>query len=280
MRIATRTLLTLILALALATVAVAQSKPNIGRVLIVVKDLATKQEIASVEPGGTVDLPAGTRVRLIMSARPTGSARGPIYPATTFSETATGGVAITRTNTENSSADVEIPRGKSAGRTEVIRYQITDNRVPADLRTGSFRIRVAPATATDTQVGSGAVLSGSRAEQLTRMLYQAILLRDLDPGAQGSIDAIANGGYDALVRVAVGMANSEESRDRLAGTSAEQRLAALYRNLLGLNPDQADSRQWSEDLRRLNDGRIADVVSDIVQSDRFRERNNLVGTRY
>ncbi|HEX9940858.1 MAG TPA: hypothetical protein VGG03_02480 [Thermoanaerobaculia bacterium] len=283
MRIASRTLLTLILGVALAVTAFAAqgAKPNIGQVLIIVKDLATKQEIGSVEPGGTITIPAGSRVRLIMSALPTGAARGPLYPETTFSETSAGGVTITRSNVENSSADVEIPRGKANGRTEVIRYQITESWVPANLRTGSFRIRVAPAgTVAEDQASGGAVFSGSRAEQLTRMLYQGILMRDLDSGAQGSIDAIANGGYDALVRVATGIAGSEESRVRLAGTSMEQRLASLYRHLLGITPEQADARQWSSDLRRMNDGQIADVVADIVQSDRFRERNNLVGVRY
>src|SRR3712207_999314 len=99
MRIATRTLFTLLMCLALAATAFAQgtvqqdtaqrnqgNKPNIGAVEIIVKDINTKQDIAIVEPGGTVELPAGARVRLIMSALPTGSARGPVYPATTFSD--------------------------------------------------------------------------------------------------------------------------------------------------------------------------------------------------
>jgi hypothetical protein len=281
MRIAKRTLITLIVGVVLAATATAQRpKPNIGQVLIVVKDITTKAEIGSVEPGGTIDLPAGTRVRLIMSALPTGGGHGPLYPVTTFSETATGGVAITRTNAENSSADVEIPRGKNTGRIETIRYRITDTWVPAELRTGSFRIRIAPpSAASNTQVG-GAVFPGTRAEQLTRLLYNAILMRDPDPGARGFTDAIANGDYGSLVQAAVDIANSQESRIGLATTPPEQRLTSIYRSLLGLTPQQADSRQWDADLQQMRQGRIADVVSAIVQSDRFRERNNLVGVRY
>ncbi len=299
MRIATRTLYTLLTCLALAATAFAQgtvqqdtaqrnqgNKPNIGAVEIIVKDINTKQDIAIVEPGGTVELPAGSRVRLIMSALPTGSARGPMYPATTFTDAsqAKGGVTITRSNSENSTADLMLGNVKNSRRTETIRYQISDTWVPANLRTGSFSVRVIPGA--DTPAGGTGTSTGTstdmaaRAEELTRLLYQGILLRDLDPGAQGSVDAIRTGGYDALVRVATGIAGSEESRVRLAATPAEQRLASLYQILLGITREQADPQQWQSDLNLMSQGRIADVVSGIVQSDRFRTRNNLVGVRY
>ena len=288
MRIATRTLLTLLMILALAVTAFAQgNKPNIGAVEVIIKDISTKQDIAIVEPGGTVELPAGTRVRLIMSALPTGSARGPLYPATTFTDAsqAKGGVTITRSNAENSTADLLLSNLKSGSRTETIRYQISDTWVPANLRTGSFSVRVVPGS--DTVPGSVSTGSASpstdiasRAEELTRLLYQGILLRDPDPGAQGSIDAIRTGGYDAFVKVAVGIAGSEESRLRLSTTPPEQRLASLYQIFLGIDRAQADPQQWQTDLSLLSRGQIADVVSGIVQSDRFRQRHNLVGVRY
>jgi hypothetical protein len=284
MRIATRPLLTLLIGLVLATTAFAQSnKPNIGAVEIIIKDISTKQDIAIVEPGGTVELPAGSRVRLIMSALPTGSARGPMYPATTFTDAKGGsGVTITRSNSENSTADLLLSNVKSGSRTETIRYQISDTWVPANLRTGSFSVRVVPGS-TSTESVSGTSTSTDlavRAEELTRLLYQGILLRDPDPGAQGATDAIRTGGYDALVKVATGIAGSEESRVRLAATPAEQRLASLYQILLGINRNQVDPQQWQSDLNLMNQGRIADVVSGIVQSDRFRTRHNLVGVRY
>lgn len=288
MRIATRTLLTFLMCLVLATVAFAQgSKPNIGSVEIIVKDINTKQDIAIVQPGGTVELAAGSRVRLIMSALPTGSARGPLYPATTFTDAsqAKGGVTITRSNAENSTADLVLSNVKSGSRTETIRYQISDTWVPANLRTGSFAVRVVPGSETVTgPVSTGGVGTSTsisaRAEELTRLLYQGILLRDPDPDAQGSIDAIRTGGYDAFVKVATGIAGSEESRVRLSATPPEQRLAALYQIFLGIDRSQADPQQWQSDLNLLNQGRMADVVSGIVQSDRFRQRHNLVGVRY
>lgn len=284
MRIATRTLLTLLICLALATTAFAQgNKPNIGAVEIIIKDISTKQDIAIVEPGGTVELQAGSRVRLIMSALPTGSARGPLYPATTFTDAKGGsGVTITRSNSENSTADLLLSNVKSGSRTETIRYQISDTWVPANLRTGSFSVRVVPGsgTSTNTPPATTSTNIADRAEEFTRLLYQGILLRDPDPGAQGSTDAIRTGGYDAFVRVATGIAGSEESRVRLAATPPEQRLASLYQILLGIDRSQADPQQWQADLNLMNQGRIADVVSGILQSDRFRQRHNLAGVRY
>ena len=170
MRIATRTLLTLILGTVLATMAAAQanSKPNIGQVQIVVKNIDTKEDIGTVVSGGTIELPAGTRVRLIMEALPTGSARGPVYPATTFSDVSKGGVTITRSHSENSTADLMVNRVKSGSRSETVRYQITDTWVPANLRTGSFTIRVTPAS-DSAGVAAGEATGGALGARCTRL---------------------------------------------------------------------------------------------------------------
>jgi hypothetical protein len=272
MRIATRTFLTLTLLLTASLAALAQgTKPNIGQVMIVVKDINSKEEIGSVLPGETIDLPAGTRVRLIMSALPTGNARGPLYPDTVFSDTSGGAVTIVRSNVDNSTADLVLNRTKNAGRVETIHYQINDTWVPEHLRKGSFRIRIDP-SGYQNQTG-GSTIPRARAEQLTRTLYSAILLREPDPGAAGTIDSVATGGQEALVNAAVSIANSEESRRLFnEGTPPEVRLESLYRHLLGLSRDQVDSNQWRTDLLRVADGRITSVVYEMVTSERFRER--------
>lgn len=280
MRIATRTLSTLILGVVLVATAAAQgNKPNIGDVQIVVTDIATRAELGTVEPGGSITLPAGSRVRLVMTALPTGYARGPLYPATTFSDTSAGAVTITRSNAENSTADLVINGGRNVRRTETIRYQITESWVPSHLRSGSFNIRVEPSSlggAYRSSTANNTYYGRSRADELTRVLYRAILMRDPDPGAAGTVESIDTGGYDALVRAAVGIANSDESRRLFdEGRSNEARLESLYRNLLGLSRSQVDSSQWRSDLLRIADGRIDDVVNDIVRSDRFRDRFNL-----
>ncbi|HEX4965133.1 MAG TPA: hypothetical protein VF173_30270 [Thermoanaerobaculia bacterium] len=255
----------------------AKSWPPISRVQVVVRDLSTQQDIGSVEPGGTISVPAGSQVRLILAAVPSGN-RPPVYPAATFSDQSQGGLRFTRTRPENGTADVQVGNAKG-NRGQAVGYQVQDDRVPANLRSGTIYIQVVPGAATPESVGS---LSGSaRAQELTRMLYRAILLRDPDPGAQGTVDSIERGGYDALVQAAVGIANSKESRFQIPqSTNNEERLSALYQNLLGLSADRVDRQQYESDLRRLNQGQIGDVVSGMVQSDRFRSRANVASVRY
>jgi hypothetical protein len=102
-------------------------------------------------------------------------------------------------------------------------------------------------------------------------------MRDLDPGANGTIDSIRNGGYSALVDAAVSIANSNESRSTIPGRGVGpvERLNALYQSLLGLSNTTADQSQWNHDFRAMRDGQIAQVVEGIVRSDRFRSRYSI-----
>jgi hypothetical protein len=286
MRIANRAFVPAVLAAALlcplavrqAEAQSARPRPPIAGVQVVVRDLATQQDLGTVPPGGSISVSAGSHVRLIMTAIPTGN-RAPLYPATIYREQSQGGVRITRSRSENSTADLDV--GEARGRrSQGISYQIQEDWVPTNLRSGTIYLQVVPAAAPPQ---AAAVLSGSaRAQELTRMLYQAILLRDPDPGAQGTVDSIDRGGYEAVVQAAVAIANSDESRNRLPsqGVSNEDRLSSLYQNLLGMSRDQVDRAQYDRDLRRVASGRIADVVSDMVQSARFQSRARVGANRY
>ncbi|HSS47612.1 MAG TPA: DUF4214 domain-containing protein [Thermoanaerobaculia bacterium] len=283
MRLTNRTLVPALLAAALlcplavrqAEAQSARPRPPIAGVQVVVRDLSTQQDLGTVPPGGTISVPAGSHLRLIMTAIPTGN-RAPLYPATVYRDQSQGGVRITRSRSENSTADLDV--GETKGRrSQGISYQIEEDWVPANLRNGSIYLQVVPAAVAPDV---GAALSGSaRAQELTRMLYQAILLREPDPGAQGTVDSIDRGGYDAVVQAAVGIANSDESRNRVRASN-EDRLSSLYQNLLGMSPDQVDRAQYEGDLRRLASGRIADVVSGMVQSARFQSRARVGSNRY
>ncbi|MES1241646.1 MAG: hypothetical protein ABUT39_08500 [Acidobacteriota bacterium] len=247
---------------------------------IVVKDLSTGQEIGVVRPGGSVTLTEGQKVRLIMTAIHPGQGKGPYYPETVFTETepGRGWVRVTRTSQENSSATVEIlrPGNNNRNMTEALNYRITENAgIPNDLRQGSILIRVEPLSASSTYPP---VTSGDySAQDLTNLLYRAILLRDMDPSGQPYVDRIARGGYPELIKVADEMAKSSESRIQIyeRGATREQRLLALYQNLLGLNSRQVDQTQWNRDLDRLRDGQIAEIVSDMVRSERFQDVHDL-----
>jgi len=283
MRIVNRSFLPAVLAAALIfPLAVQQAdaqstkpRPPIAGVQVVVRDLATQQDLGTVPPGGSISVPAGSHVRLIMTAIPTGN-RAPLYPATTYADQSQGGVRITRSRTENSTADLEVGAAKGR-RSQGISYQIQEDWVPTNLRSGAIYLQVVPAAAPEAPA---ATLTGSaRAQDLTRMLYRAILLREPDPGAQGTVDSIDRGGYEAVVQAAVGIANSEESRNRVRASS-EDRLSSLYQNLLGMSLDQVDRQQYEGDLRRVSSGRIADVVSRIVQSTTFQSRTRVGSVRY
>jgi hypothetical protein len=249
------------------------SRANVDAVQIVVRDLTTRQELGTVEPGGTITLPEGAHVRINMTAIPKGSYRNPLYPATEFVDLNRTGVRITRSNEENAAADLEILTMRNPSRIQRIEYRITDTWVPAGLRTGSFSVRVVP------EGGSTrGFFSGDRARDLTRTLYRAILMREPDAGAGATIRTIQRGGYDALVQAGVNLADSDESHIRVyerENVCNQQRLLALYKNLLGLSADQISRSQWDADLRRLDRGDIAQVVENLLRSDRFRSRYDL-----
>lgn len=244
------------------------------------------QDIDTIRPGATLNVPGGSRVRLIMSAYTPGSNR-PIYPVTRYTEDTPGrGITIVESNPENANATIEIaPLGnQQRSRRDVIRYQITDpeNRIPDRLERGSVTINVVPGSTTGQYGQASQDVVGRQAETLTRVLYNAILLREPDTGARGTTQAIERGGYNALVEAAVGIANSDESRIRVyekEGVCNEKRLLALYKNLLGIDASQVDRQQWEADLRRMNNGQIASVVNDLVRSDRFQSRYSVVASQ-
>jgi hypothetical protein len=251
------------------------SRGNIGAVEILVRDLNTRQELGTVEPGGTITLPEGAHVRINMTAIPTGSRRNVLYPATEFTDLNRTGVRITRSSEENAAADLDILPMRNPERVQRIQFRITDPWVPVNLRTGSFNIRVVPE---GERIGSSSYWNGDRARDLTRTLYRAILMREPDRDASGTIRAIQRGGYEALVDAAVDLADSDESRIQVyerENVCNQQRLLSLYKNLLGLSADQISRSQWDADLRRLERGDIGQVVESLLRSDQFRSRYDI-----
>lgn len=250
---------------------------QIAEIRILVSDADTRQELGVVRPGETIEIAEGTRIRMGLQAVPTNRNQKPFFPRTNFRETRQGGaVFFQRVNQEGGSVVAEVVRPKSVGKgqdREVVHYEILDAiAVPANLKRGHFTIEVDPDPATGPIVAHPA----NRAHQLTNLLYRAILLRDLDEaGARGTVESIERGGYNAVVDAARTIAGSEESRIRIyeRNVTNEQRLLALYRDLLGLESAQIDRDEWEANLRRIADGRIVDVVEGMVRSETFRLRH-------
>jgi hypothetical protein len=246
-----------------------------AQVQIQVKDLDTDEILGTVQPGGSFTLSEGDRVRLIMTAPGRGRT---LYPQTEYWEGEPNGgcVRITRASIENANATVEAVGTRS--RAERIGYRIVEDVGLAERwLEGSITLNVEEEEEEAAPAYAPAPAS-SWERDLTNTLYQAILMRDLDePGARSYIDRISRGGHRAVVEIAEEMARSEESRIRLykRGVNNQQRLLALYENLLDLSSDDIDEEDWDEDLRRLNDGRVAEVVGDMVRSRRFREIQEL-----
>jgi hypothetical protein len=255
---------------------------------IVIKDVDSGQEIGSLQPGDRVRVTEGGKIRLIMSAYVPGNDK-PIYPETVYSEAEKnrGAVRITRASRENANVTLELVdiKERHGERSERVNYQILDERVPSRLQNGSFVIDVVasrPAPRPVSEGGGGGWDRpwdpndvNTRPGEMTRRLYQAILLRDPDSGARGWTDQIARDGYLGVLRAADAIADSEESRIGLyrnEGMTHERRLVALYQNLLLMNERDIDRRTWDEDLRRLRDGQVRSVVDTMIRSQRFRER--------
>lgn len=296
MKIASRTILSAAIVALLSPVMAppaeaqrAVNRRDVAGVQILVRNIDDKSEAVRVLPGGTVTIAEGAHVRVNVEVVLDNS-RTPLYPVTEFTDLDRGGIQITRSNAANAAVDLMVLPKKNPNRIQRVGFQIMDNRIPAGMRTGSFNIQVAAPSAVaggSSQPDYGRPGSGNydnhggwgydRARDLTRVLYRGILMRDPDPGAQGTIDAIRNGGYNGLIDAAVSIANSQESRITLAtrGVSAQERLESIYQNLLGLSSSQVDRSTWNDDMRTLNDGHIARVVENIVRSDRFRSRYNI-----
>jgi hypothetical protein len=289
MKIASRTILSAAIAALLCPMVAPPARaqrpiPKIGAITILVRNIDDKSDAVRIESGGTVNLPEGVHVRVNVEAAPANGSRTPMYPNTTFTDLNRSGIQILRANPANAAVDlVIVPLKGNARRIQRIGYKINESYVPANLREGTVNIQVVPGNsaslppATGGSGGSGGGWGDDKARDLTRALYQGILMRDPDPAAQGTTDAIRNGGYNALIDSAVNIANSKESRYAIPGrgVTAEQRLQAMYQGLLGLAPNQVDPGSWRNDLQILNNGHVDQVVQNIVRSDRFRSRYSI-----
>lgn len=257
--------------------------------------LPTDTELGWLNPGDTLVLPPNTEVKLWVEA--VVAHRGPRYPGARYD--VTGGTVVVgdrdrvvvRTNGDhrrvagikNAKPEQGAVVIETFGREgdSVIRYTLLDTieglSVPKELRTSAFTVSVRDDARIVTGGGELPVtVDDGTVEGLVAELYRGILLRDPDPeGLADYSRRIAERGYQGAIETAVEIARSEESRVdvwRRSGIGVEERLEALYRHLLGVEPSRIDDDQWRADLETLRAGDVARVVDEIVRSEAFRER--------
>jgi hypothetical protein len=160
-----------------------------------------------------------------------------------------------------------------------LEYEILDNVGLEDegLRRGTIRVEVSD------KVDQGSSIGHDRADtnDIVTAIYRGILLRDPDPaGAATAEQAIRDNGWDAIVSVARTTAISRESQVDVyqRGISNQQRLVALYGELLDMDASDVDAYVWREQLDRLGRGDISGVVLEMVQSEAFQDHFGIADT--
>jgi hypothetical protein len=262
-----------------AAPAAAQDPGPVKTVRIAVVDPSSGNELTVVSPGQEIVIAPGEELTLrVFEPNPDRRHdRRPLAATFGFGPTETP-LQIVSTSPERGEVIVRLnPTG--AGQRWHVGYKLADRIQLADpsLQLGRVLVRVAgPGTASITGNQSyGTGFYSRSADDIVAAIYRGILLRDPDSGAAGARDDVARNGYDAVLRVAPGIANSEESRVRVyqdKGVSNSQRLEALYRELLGMRRSDVSREQWDSDLAQLERGNIAGVVDAIVRSQQFRTR--------
>lgn len=174
-------------------------------------------------------------------------------------------------------------RSSSRGENAVIGYQILANTaLDGVAREGQIQVQVDGPRA-NSRAAVAPAYDGSRdlsegtANTLLRDLYRGILLREPDPAAAPWRDKIEVGGYNGLVEVARAIAASEESRISVyeRGIGNEQRLAALYLNLLGRQQSQVPRSDWDRGLQLLAARQYPELVTELLGQSGFFTRYRL-----
>lgn len=246
---------------------------------IAVWDAESHREIARIQPGHRVTLEAGDEVmlRVFLSADESDSGEREYYQGT-WSHDDGEAIEVSEINRQKGSAVVTALDGGNAA------MSFSSGDLDEDLVlwvrvTGEAATAPPPTPEPDDPIElplpGGKDLSYSRSGKAVTALYQGILLRAPDAGAQSWVEQIDRGGYRALVNVAASIARSREARVDLyerEDVTTQERVAALYRHLLGREPDVVDSESWDWAVGMIDDGDIAALVEEVVSDQAFRTR--------
>jgi len=250
----------------------AASHNTVQEVRIAVIDPRTNQELGVIAPDDSFELPQNEErlLRVFEPPRPERQERRYLAAEFGFGPSQTG-LELTRRSIPRGEAAVRVRPGGTtmpSGRLHV-GYHIDD-----DVQLANESLRLGRVFAEVVTAGG----SPQRADDLVAALYRGILLRDPDSTAATRRDEIRRGGYAAALRQAREIATSRESEIEVYKRACnQQRLLALYKELLGRDSARIDQNLWRSQLDHLDRGDIEEVVSDLVESREFRERWSLQG---
>ena len=249
------------------------SHNTVEEVRIAVIDPRTSQELTVIAPDGSFQLPQNEErlLRLFEPPRPERQERRYLAAEFGFGPEQTA-LELTRRSPSRGEAGVRVRAGGGAampsGRLHV-GYHIDDDVDLAneDMRLGRVFAEVVPAGQ-----------SLARADELVAALYRGILLREPDAAAAARRDDIRRSGYPGVVRQAREIAASRESEIEVYKRACnQQRLLALYKELLGRDSAQIDQNLWRSQLEHLEAGDVEEVVGDLVEMREFQTRWGLLG---
>jgi hypothetical protein len=250
-----------------AALPAAASHTIVQEVRIAVVDPRTSQELGVIAPDASFELPPNEErlLRVFEPPRPERQERRYLAAEFGFGAEQTP-LELTRRSPSRGEAGVRVRASGGAlptGRWHV-GYRIDDDVDLADesLRLGRVFAEVVPAGQ-----------SPQRADELVAALYRGILLREPDAAAAARRDDIRRSGYAGVLRQAREIATSHESEiDVYKRACNQQRLLALYKELLGRDSAQIDQRLWRSQLEHLDAGDVDEVVSELVQTREFQDR--------
>lgn len=247
---------------------------RVEAVWVAVWDPETKAELAALVPGERLELEEGEAVilRIFSPAdkNPTGER---LYLSARFEvESGHHHLELHDVDVDKGSCRVRAvpsPRRGAGPRHALLRYELVGEVTAARAyqERGAVEFEIAEP---DYPISKG--------EEMVRILYRAILLRELDPErARERIEMVERQGYRGLLEAAYEIAESRESRITIyeRGVSNQERLLGLYEHLLGREAGQVDLREWQDNLDRLAAGEITAVVLEIVRSYEFRRYHGI-----
>jgi len=262
-----------------ATLAAPLSAQTIRDVRIAVVDPPSGQELAVVNPGDEITMAPGQTVtlRLFEPQAARKHDRAPLaVESFGFGGQATP-LKITGEAKDRGEATVRLDPSATAGQKLHVGFKLADRIKLADpsAQLGKLVVRVVPSTLVQGQeyYVPGYRSYGTQIDALVDGLYRGILMREPDAaGSSGWRQSVSVGGFQAARNTAMQIAQSQESMAVAQKASPEQRLTALYQNLLGMTPENIDPAQWSAQLSNIQRGNIAAVVDQLVSSPAFRYR--------